>query len=336
MYAPSLGAFTSLDSVMGSAANPLSMNRFLYAESNPTTFIDPTGHATLYCNTETSDTCHATQQKTAKKMASTIHRQARDQEKYRWTTSQRARARARNSDLRVVHLKGWAAIRELRSRGPLGSNLISHETPLWEEEKDLLQEIARFTAANPDDADIAASATSAAPIGVFLKANDEGVPGLGPFAMLALGMKANFGKDVPGASGSRGSQTAGPNPPVAQPGSRPANANACNCPNPGGRLGGPDHRAVVSQVEDDILARGLKPRTEFEVRTPGGTKPRRYADVAAFDPADTDFANPLEIHQVGVQTKGGLPVARERRALDEMMTSPDLSNSTTFTFWPYR
>ncbi len=43
MYAPSLGAFTSLDSVLGNAANPLSMNRFLYAEANPTTLIDPAG-----------------------------------------------------------------------------------------------------------------------------------------------------------------------------------------------------------------------------------------------------------------------------------------------------
>ena len=43
-YAPSLGAFTSLDSVAGSAADPLSMNRFLYAEANPATLVDPTGH----------------------------------------------------------------------------------------------------------------------------------------------------------------------------------------------------------------------------------------------------------------------------------------------------
>jgi len=43
-YAPGTGTFTQLDSVMGSAQNPLSMNRFLYAEANPTSFIDPTGH----------------------------------------------------------------------------------------------------------------------------------------------------------------------------------------------------------------------------------------------------------------------------------------------------
>jgi RHS repeat-associated protein len=44
-YSPGLGAFTQLDSVMGSAQNPLSMNRFLYALANPATMIDPSGHA---------------------------------------------------------------------------------------------------------------------------------------------------------------------------------------------------------------------------------------------------------------------------------------------------
>jgi hypothetical protein len=44
-YSPGLGTFTQLDSVMGGAQNPLSMNRFLYAGANPATMIDPTGHA---------------------------------------------------------------------------------------------------------------------------------------------------------------------------------------------------------------------------------------------------------------------------------------------------
>ncbi|MEI7743326.1 MAG: LamG-like jellyroll fold domain-containing protein [Chloroflexota bacterium] len=44
-YSPGLGAFTSLDSVMGSAQDPRSMNRYLYAAANPWTMVDPTGHA---------------------------------------------------------------------------------------------------------------------------------------------------------------------------------------------------------------------------------------------------------------------------------------------------
>jgi RHS repeat-associated protein len=38
-YSPGIGAFTQLDSVMGGAQNPLSMNRFLYALANPATMI---------------------------------------------------------------------------------------------------------------------------------------------------------------------------------------------------------------------------------------------------------------------------------------------------------
>jgi RHS repeat-associated protein len=44
-YAPGLAAFTSLDDVSGSAQNPLTLNRFLYAQANPETLIDPDGHA---------------------------------------------------------------------------------------------------------------------------------------------------------------------------------------------------------------------------------------------------------------------------------------------------
>jgi RHS repeat-associated protein len=47
-YAPGMGAFTSLDTVAGSAQNPLSMNRFLFAEANPATMVDPTGHCTRW------------------------------------------------------------------------------------------------------------------------------------------------------------------------------------------------------------------------------------------------------------------------------------------------
>ena len=43
-YAPGLGMFTSLDTFAGSAQDPLSMNRFLYAEANPATLVDPSGH----------------------------------------------------------------------------------------------------------------------------------------------------------------------------------------------------------------------------------------------------------------------------------------------------
>jgi RHS repeat-associated protein len=43
-YVPGLGVFTSLDSVQGSAADPFTLNRYLYALANPATLVDPDGH----------------------------------------------------------------------------------------------------------------------------------------------------------------------------------------------------------------------------------------------------------------------------------------------------
>ena len=41
---PDLGTFTSLDTVSGSAQNPLSLNRYLYAEADPATLVNTDGH----------------------------------------------------------------------------------------------------------------------------------------------------------------------------------------------------------------------------------------------------------------------------------------------------
>jgi RHS repeat-associated protein len=43
-YSPQLGTFTQEDSVAGSAADPATMNRYLYALANPATLVDPDGH----------------------------------------------------------------------------------------------------------------------------------------------------------------------------------------------------------------------------------------------------------------------------------------------------
>jgi RHS repeat-associated protein len=42
-YSPGLGTFTQLDPLQGSALDPLTLNRYLYAAANPATLIDPTG-----------------------------------------------------------------------------------------------------------------------------------------------------------------------------------------------------------------------------------------------------------------------------------------------------
>ena len=43
-YMPGTGTFSQLDTVLGSAQDPMSMNRFLYAQATPASLIDPTGH----------------------------------------------------------------------------------------------------------------------------------------------------------------------------------------------------------------------------------------------------------------------------------------------------
>jgi RHS repeat-associated protein len=48
-YSPGLGIFTGFDTVSGSAQNPISMNRYLYAAADPTTLIDPDGHCWGIC-----------------------------------------------------------------------------------------------------------------------------------------------------------------------------------------------------------------------------------------------------------------------------------------------
>ena len=59
LYSPSLGTFTSLDTTAGKATSPLSMNRFLYAEANPATFIDPSGHCVYRDGGLQGDDCSA-------------------------------------------------------------------------------------------------------------------------------------------------------------------------------------------------------------------------------------------------------------------------------------
>lgn len=50
------------------------------------------------------------------------------------------------------------------------------------------------------------------------------------------------------------------------------------------------------------------------VETPNGEKGKRFVDVVG----KNEKGEVVEMHQVGRQTKGGEPVARERRALDDI------------------
>ncbi|WP_136966829.1 hypothetical protein [Polyangium sorediatum] len=99
-------------------------------------------------------------------------------------------------------------------------------------------------------------------------------------------------------------------------------------PNPNGRNGGEAHQDKVREVMQDIKNRGLTPKKEHHVKTPGGHKENRYVDVAGLD---KKTGQPVEYHQVGKQRKDGQPVERERKALDDV----ERAKRRRPTFHPY-
>lgn len=86
-------------------------------------------------------------------------------------------------------------------------------------------------------------------------------------------------------------------------------------PNPDGRRGGQAHRNTVNEAIKRLKADGFKKvTTEVTVRTPSGEKSRRAVDVRGNNPTTGEYKDV----QVGRQNKNGTPVARERRALDDI------------------
>jgi len=86
-------------------------------------------------------------------------------------------------------------------------------------------------------------------------------------------------------------------------------------PNPYGKKGGPEHQKGVSDTIEDVESRGLIAETELKIETPNGEKKSRFVDVAGRNP---ETGSVDEMHQIGKRTKGGVPIARERRALDDI------------------
>ncbi|NJM68159.1 MAG: hypothetical protein HC851_22055 [Acaryochloris sp. RU_4_1] len=46
-YDTDSGRFTRRDTWEGSARNPITLNKYIYANSNPMTFIDPSGYVSM-------------------------------------------------------------------------------------------------------------------------------------------------------------------------------------------------------------------------------------------------------------------------------------------------
>lgn len=79
----------------------------------------------------------------------------------------------------------------------------------------------------------------------------------------------------------------------------------------------------------DIEGRKLEPFKEYYVLTPNGSKSYRFIDVVALD-ANRQV---VEAYQVGKQTKGGIPVSRERVGITDI--TRDKKFAVPVNFIPY-
>ncbi|CAH0336531.1 hypothetical protein FVB9288_02237 [Flavobacterium sp. CECT 9288] len=102
-------------------------------------------------------------------------------------------------------------------------------------------------------------------------------------------------------------------------------------PNPNGKNGGQKHQEKINEYGKKLEQKGYEVTKERRVNTEGGHKNTRYTDITAKKDGKT-----LNV-QVGKQNKNGTPVARERRAIEDINNStkgaPNGSNRTIFV--PY-
>ena len=86
-------------------------------------------------------------------------------------------------------------------------------------------------------------------------------------------------------------------------------------PNPFGKRGGRAHQDKVAEAMEQLKSNGFEDiRTERTIYTPNGEKTRRAVDVRGINPTTGE----VKYVQVGRQNKNETPVARERRALDDI------------------
>ena len=92
-------------------------------------------------------------------------------------------------------------------------------------------------------------------------------------------------------------------------------ANEKKVPNPNGKKGGEAHQKGVDEAENNLKKEGYDNiQREVKVETPNGEKSSRYIDVRG---TKTKTGETKDV-QVGKQNKNGTPVARERRAMDDI------------------
>ena len=104
-------------------------------------------------------------------------------------------------------------------------------------------------------------------------------------------------------------------------------SDAKTVPNPNGKKGGQPHRDTINSIQP--TSEGGKMSYEVKYDTPEGSKSYRYADTVEIVDGDVS-----KIHQAGKVNRNGLPVARESRAIADIMSSPDYNGAPIY-FWPY-
>lgn len=86
-------------------------------------------------------------------------------------------------------------------------------------------------------------------------------------------------------------------------------------PNPNGKNGGEAHQKTIDKQEAKMKKEGFsETRREVKVETPKGEKSKRYVDLEGKNPKIGE----VKQVQVGKQNQNGTPVARERRAIDDI------------------
>ncbi len=84
-------------------------------------------------------------------------------------------------------------------------------------------------------------------------------------------------------------------------------------PNPNGKKGGEKHQNLQAKVGEEVEQKGLERIFEHFIKLFNGK--RRFIDVAGLDKVTK---KEIEFHQIGIQTKKGLPVKRERDVIEEV------------------
>ena len=343
-YDPELGRFLSQDDLEPKLDEPPSLNLYLYANANPTRYVDPDGH-------ESMAELAARERERRQALGQTAPSYTNDQ------GGQVVRAdgpvvvpdrgpRGTTLDEPPPGQRQWLdqEIARLRQeRAQQGSNAavtVQEERSLLDKYREKREQLKQWvqgkaeqgadSLTHPADDPIAEArkeelrrateGTSSEQAGRAL-ADRNIAKGVNETAVEGSGIAAREGTElgIQYVETEVGLRAAGVGLGMVSGGLR-------KVPNPFGKLGSPAHRMRVAEVKAEIEARGLIADTEVRIQTVGGVKDARYMDVVARDPVTNKV---VEVHQVGRVLKSDplVPVARERAALRDVRRSPELRDA---------